>query len=159
MCYNSLCQYVVLSGDILAHSSSNTFRTRKHKYQVTIKVRPNTLRVFSFRKKKRTPFLYYQKMIHHFESKEFWEILSFTTLTRKLELHLNQKSKYGNERYRQLYFDSSRHFYSLIPKSSRQIPVYLTISLYWWESLSPNKATLMCLRYMWYLVLFTTSRH
>ena len=35
--YKCLFEYVVLFGDILAHSSSNIFRTHKHKYRVTIK--------------------------------------------------------------------------------------------------------------------------
>ena len=52
-------------------------------------------------------------------------------------------------------------FYSLIPKSRRQIPVYLAISLYWFlymvePSYLQIKKILCANIYMWYLVLFTT---
>ena len=55
-------------------------------------------------------------------------------------------------------------FYSVIPKSSRQIPVYLVISLYWFLYIGDSvyfriKQLLCVFTYMWYLVLVTTIRH
>ena len=64
--YIFLYEYVVLSGDILAHSSSNIFRTHKHKYQVTIKS--------ASKKKQKEAFFsttLVSEKIHHFKSKEF----------------------------------------------------------------------------------------
>ena len=63
MCYNCLSEYVVLFGDILAHSSSNIFRTHKHKYRVTIKSASKYSSSLQFLEKK-TNFIFLESYSH-----------------------------------------------------------------------------------------------
>ena len=90
-----------LSGDILAHSFSNTFRTHKHKYQFTIKSASKYSSCLQSPKKKKKKGKCVQ-ILHFFSTtlisekdsafqiKRILRNFIFSTLTRKLELHLNQ---------------------------------------------------------------------
>ena len=61
--YKCLFEYVVLFGDILAHSSSNIFRTHKHKYRVTIKSASKYSSSLQFPEKK-TNFIFLECYSH-----------------------------------------------------------------------------------------------